>query len=265
MPAAGSGRRRATLGVLAAAGAAWLPARSRSQGGAPLVAAASSLTFALPEIAEAFTGATGHRVQMAYGSSGNFARQIVQGAPYELFLSADEASVDTLVQAGRTRDAGAVYATGRLALLAGRATGIEADGQLRGVRVRLASIRRFAIANPETAPYGRAAREVLVALGLWDTLSSRIVRAENVAAAAQFVATGAADAGLVAGSLLAAGRGETMGRFAPIDPALHAPLRQRMVLLRGAGPVAASFHDWLQQPLARATFARQGFGVPAGA
>lgn len=236
----------------------------RAAQAAPLVAAASDLKFALAEIAEAFAATGGAGVQLVFGSSGNFARQILQGAPYELFFSADERYVATLAEAGRTRDGGLVYGTGRLALVASRSSRIQVDPRLHGLRAGLEHLRRFAIANPEHAPYGRAAREALSSLGLWETLSARIVRAENVAQAAQFVATEAAQAGLVAWSLLAGGRGDAIGAHAKVDESLHAPLRQRMVLLRGATEVASGFYDYVRQPAARAVLARHGFGPPDG-
>ena len=250
--------------LLAAAAALPFAARVRAAQATPLVAAASDLKFALTEIAAAFAATTGRGVQLVFGSSGNFARQIRQGAPYELFFSADEGYVAALAEAGRTRDGGLVYGTGRLALLASRSFRVEVDSRLRGLRARLEHLRRFAIANPEHAPYGRAAREALSALGIWETLSARIVRAENVAQAAQFVATGAAQAGLVAWPLLAGGRGDAIGPHAQVDESLHAPLRQRMVLLRGAAAVASGFYEYVQQPPARAALARHGFGPPGG-
>jgi molybdate transport system substrate-binding protein len=125
------------------------------------VAAASDLQFVLPDIASSFEAAGGPRPQITFGSSGNFARQIQQGAPLDLFLSADEAFVYRLADAGLTRDRGVPYAVGHLAAIVPAASDLPLDERLASLRERLAAIRRFAIANPELAPYGRAAREAL--------------------------------------------------------------------------------------------------------
>src|SRR5690606_11547786 len=126
---------------------------------APLIAAASDLQFALNEVAERFTAETGQPVRLTFGSSGNFARPIEQGAPFELYLSADEEFVFRLADGGHARDRGVLYAVGRIVLFAPHASLLNAGEGLAGVRAALGagSISRFAIANPEHAPYGRAA------------------------------------------------------------------------------------------------------------
>jgi len=227
----------------------------------PNIAAASDLQFLLQDIAAEFTRATGREVRIAFGSSGNFRRQIAEGAPFELFLSADAAYVDALAREGRTVDAGAVYAIGRLALYTPHGSPIVGDAELRDLDRALDDGRlvKFAIANPEHAPYGRAARQVLMRAGLWSAIESHLVLGENVSQAAQFVVSGAAQAGIIAYSLtrapVLAGRGTTI--VLPADA--HDRLLQKMVLLKGAGPTARAFHDFLQAPPARALFERYGF------
>jgi len=227
----------------------------------PNIAAASDLQFVLQDIAAEFTRATGREVRIAFGSSGNFRRQIAEGAPFELFLSADAAYVDALAREGRTVDAGAVYAIGRLALYTPHGSPIVGDAELRDLDRALDDGRlvKFAIANPEHAPYGRAARQVLMHAGLWSRVEPRLVLGENVSQAAQFVASGAAQAGIIAYSLTRAPALAERGTAVVLSAATHEPLLQKMVLLKGAGATARAFRDFLDAPTARALFERYGF------
>lgn len=261
----GVGTRRRFMfgGVALAAGA--VAARDAT---APIrVAAASDLKFALPELLAAFERDTGLRAEASYGSSGNFARQIRQGLPVQLFMSADEGWVQQLADAGLTRrrpdggaDRGVVYAQGHLALYVSRRSTLALDVRLQGVREGWVSIRKFAIANPELAPYGRAAREALQQLGLWELAQPKLVLGENIAQATQFVATGAAEAGITSLSLASAPELAAQGRSLALPGALHAPILQRMVLLRGATAQAERLYDYLQAPAARALLRRHGLG-----
>ena len=262
-PGAGAPRRGvvALLCVLLWLGF-WLNATAAAR--VPVVAAASSLQFALPEIAAAFTRATGHSVKLALGSSGNFTRQIIQGAPFEVFLSADEASVHTLSERSLTVDGGRVYALGTLVLYVPGNSPVRADPDLNDFAAAVTDgrLRRLAIANPEHAPYGQAARAVLTGKGLWDRLQGRLVFGENVSQAAQFALSGSVEAGLIAHSLAISGRMARTGSFAVLPTSWYPPLRQRMVLLRGAGQTARRFYAHLQTEPARATFKRHGFALP---
>lgn len=228
----------------------------------PIVAAASDLKFALTEIAARFEADTGRKVQLSFGSSGNFARQIRQGAPFELFMSADEGFVLELADAGLTRDRGALYAVGRIVLYAPKDSTIGLDADLKGLREAWRAIRKFAIANPEHAPYGRAAQQALQALALWDFVQPKLVLGENIAQTAQFVTTGNAQAGIIALSLALAPELQRQGRHVLLPETLHDPLRQRMVLTRRAGETAAQFYAYLREPPARAILKRYGFLLP---
>jgi len=256
--------RRRFLFLLASVSVSAWYRRPAAAADAPVVAAASDLEFALTELAEAFTRRTGQRVRLSFGSSGNFRRLIAQGGPYEIFLSADEDYVLALHKDGLTVDAGVLYASGRIVLFAAHDSPLEVDPELRGLRAALAEARieRFAIANPEHAPYGRRAREALEHAGLWEPIQDHLVLGENVAQAAQFAASGAAQGGIVAHSLAAAPRLGERGRFALIPEDWHRPLRQRMVLLRRAGATARAFYDYLQGAEARAILTRYGFALP---
>lgn len=230
----------------------------------PKVAAASSLNFALPEIAAQFTRDTGERVDVVFGASGALTRQIQEGAPFELFLAADEDFPRRLAAAGLTEGEGAVYAVGRLVLFAPNGSPLTVDGQLRGLSALIQSngVSRFAIANPSVAPYGKAAESVLRRRGLWDRLQSRLVLGDTIAQAAQFATTGNAVGGLVAYSLVRSPQLAARGAFALIDSSEHEPLRQRMVLLKRATPTAQRFFDYLRGPKARPILERFGFSVP---
>lgn len=230
----------------------------------PRVAAASDLKFALDEIAGAWARETGKSLRLSYGSSGNFHRQILQGAPFELFLSADEAYVYELARAGRLEDEGVPYAIGRIVLFAPTGSALSPAEGLASLG-RLARDRRLgkvAIANPAHAPYGRAAREALQAAGVWDRVQAHLVLGENVAQAAQFATTGNATAGIFAYSLTFAPAVVGKGTFALIPEGAHAPLLQRMALVRGASNDARAFYRHLQTAQARAILERHGFSIP---
>jgi molybdate transport system substrate-binding protein len=239
--------------------------QTSGQGKAPVVAAASELKFALDDVAKAFTKQTGARVTLVFGSSGNLTRQLTDGAPFELFLSADEGFVFKLSDAGLTRDRGTLYAIGRLVLFAPHGSPLTVDEQLNGLRTLVTNggLKRFAIANPAHAPYGRAAEAVLRAMGLWEAIQPSLVLGDTVSQAAQFAATGNAAGGIIAQSLVVAPPLRDAGTFVLLPDRDHPPLRQRMVLMKRAGPTAAKFYDFVQQPAAREIMGRYGFVVPA--
>lgn len=234
----------------------------------PPVAAAADLKFALAEVAERFRQDSGRTVKLAFGSSGSFARQIEQGAPFELFLSADESFVFRLAERGLTRDRGVLYGVGRIVLFAPRGSPLEVDAGLAGLKAAVADgrIRRFAIANFEHAPYGRAAREALRHAGLWPDIEAKLVLGENASQAAQFAASGSSQGGIIPLSLSRAPEIARLGRYALIPAKWHGaePLRQRMVLMKSAGDTARAFYEYLQRPGARAILVRYGFALPGG-
>lgn len=230
----------------------------------PVVAAASDLQYALTEVAAAFTRASGRSVKLTFGSSGNFVRQIIQGAPFELFFSADEAYVRDLDAHKLTPDGGVLYAVGRLALFVPNGSPVKADADLNDVAAALEDgrLRKIAIANPEHAPYGRAARAVLTNKGLWQKAQGHLVLGENISQAAQFAASGSVEAGLLAYSLVISERMAQAGTHVLLSADWHDPLRQRMVLLNAAGDTARLFYAFAQSPPARSLFEKYGFTLP---
>jgi molybdate transport system substrate-binding protein len=230
----------------------------------PAVAAAASLRFALDEAAAAFTRQTGQQVRLSYGASGSLVQQIEAGAPFQLFLSADEAHVFRLAASGRAPTRGTAYAVGRLAFVTSAASPIRPDPGLAGLgqALKAGTVRKLAIANPETAPYGTRAREALQSAGLWTLARPHLVFGDNVGQALQFVQTGGADAGFVSLSLALAPAFKGLHSLVPAQ--WHKPLTQRMVLLNGSGREARAFHDWLLSPPGQALLARHGYTTPGG-
>ena len=230
----------------------------------PLIAAAAALQPALDEALALITAQTGIAPRFAYGASGNLARQVAQGAPFEMLLAADEVSIQKLAEAGHTRDAGHVFALGRLALFAPRGSALDPAGGLEALRPLLAvgRVQRFAIANPEIAPYGRAAEHALRRLDLWDALRPHLVFGSSIAQAAQFATTEGATGGLVAHSLALSPALKARGSFSLVPEALHDPLRHRLAMTKRASDAAVRLQAWLLSPQAAAVFARHGLQAP---
>ncbi|TVP13819.1 molybdate ABC transporter substrate-binding protein [Shewanella sp. KCT] len=230
----------------------------------PAIAAASNIKFALDKIAADFTKDTGKRVRISYGSSGNFVAQLRHGAPFELFLSADDKYIYQLHKLGVTQSDGEIYAIGRLALAAPKRSPLSLDAELVGVKTLLeqGGLKRFAIANPDHAPYGERAREALQHLGLWQPLQPYLIYGENVSQAAQFALSGSTDGGIVALSLAMAPQFRAASHYVALPSEWHSPMNQRMVLTPKAGETAKAFYAYLSQAKARAVFLEFGFGLP---
>jgi molybdate transport system substrate-binding protein len=227
------------------------------------IAAASDLQTVLPELTMAFERATGISTRVTFGSSGNFVAQIQNGAPFDVFLSADADYPRRLATAGQI-DAPTVceYATGLLVSWTRRDTGLDVT---KGLPLLLDErVRRIAIANPAVAPYGRAAVAALRSAGVFDSIEKKLVYAENVAQAAQFALSGNADVALIGHGLAVSSTLRAAGRFYDVPERLHPPIVQ------AGGVVAASrnkesgqaFLEYLKGGEARATLRSFGFGLP---
>jgi molybdate transport system substrate-binding protein len=250
--------RRAVLATVAAhAGSAAVQARDIVR-----IAAAADLQVVLPQILAAIQTAPEITVTATYGSTGNFARQLRQNAPFDVFMAADESFITALARDGILLDTGVVYALGHLALAAGTRGPFGNAPTLEAIAAaaRAGQPFRFAIASPEHAPYGQRALEVLQSQGHLDALKPRLVYGENVAQAFQFVATGAAAAGLVSTSLVQTA-GAAVATLA-IPATWHTPLVQRMALTRRAGEPARRLFQQLQSDATRALLAAHGFQLP---
>lgn len=247
--------------LLAACMAITFPAIAEER---PVIAAASSLNSVLLEISRAFTRETSQQVRVSFGSSGNLTRQIIQGAPFELFLSADENYVAILRAKGLTDGSGEVYALGRLALFIPTDSPLLADPSLQDLAKALddGRLQRLAIANPEHAPYGRAAREVLQHHHLWRPVQDELLHGQNVAQAAQFALSGNVDAGIISYSIAREPAIADRGVFVLLSDVWHQPLSHHMALIKNAGKVSRSFYTYLRQPNALEMFQKFGFSMP---
>ncbi len=230
----------------------------------PVIVAAADLKFALEEVAATFAADTKRELKLVFGSSGNFAREIEHGAPFQMFLSADEGLVFKLEEAGKTVDRGVLYALGRIVIMVPHGSPLKADPELRHLDAALAEgrITRFAIANPEHAPHGKRAEEALRHAGLWDRIKDHLVLGENVSQTAELVTAGGAQGGIIAYSLALSPSVSKLGRYALIPDAWHQPLKQRMVLIKGANETTQAFYRYLQQPAARDILRRYGLALP---
>lgn len=225
------------------------------------IAAAADLKFAMAEVVEQFrAGHPGDRIEVIYGSSGKFYTQIVNGAPFDLYFSADIAYPRELEKKGLTAGTTRPYAFGRLVLW-------SLQPELAATPLKdlpQAAIRRFAIANPQHAPYGLRAKEALEHWGVWHAMRAKLVLGENIAHTAQFVDSGAAQAGIVALALVLSPTLEGKGAWTLIPAEWHAPLEQGYVITRRAGgnPLAAAFAEHMASAPARAIMRRYGFTLP---
>jgi molybdate transport system substrate-binding protein len=222
------------------------------------VAAAADLAKAFTELSTEFTARTGIPIELEFGSSGLLAKQIEQGAPFSLFAAADRGYVDQAIKSGHCDAATAhLYARGRLVVWT--PAGVKAPARLAD----LADPRfhTIAIANPEHAPYGRAAKQALEHQGVWPTLQDRIVLGENVQATMLYARNHSADAAIVALSLAVITDG---GTSLPIDPALHTPLDQAMVVCGGSDDARAArqFSEFISSREGREVMTRYGFLLP---
>ena len=240
----------------------WASAQTQ---GVPTIAAASDLKFALEEVAARFERDTGHKLRLVFGSSGNFYSQILQGAPFQMFMSADEDLVFKLADAGKTLDRGRLYGLGRIGIMVPNGGLMKADTELKDLAAALKDgrLQKFAIANPDHAPYGARAREALQHAGLWGAIEPRLVLGENISQTAQFATSGSTQGGIIALSLASAPSVAKLGSFALIPAHWHQPLRQRMVLLKDAPAPLRAFYDYLSAPTAQEIMVRYGFATTA--
>lgn len=227
------------------------------------VAAASDLRFALEEISALFSRQRRATVRLTFGSSGQLAAQIEQGAPFDVLFSANEEFVHSLAVKGRIDRASVrLYAIGRIVIWVRNESPLDVSKGL-GVLVD-ERIRFVAIANPEHAPYGQAAAQAMRAAGLLARVQPRLVLGENVSQALQFVQTGNADIGIVALSLAVAPAVRPNGRYQLLPAYLHRPIRQAVgVTTSAARPdLAREFVSFVNSPSGRAIMRRYGFALP---
>ena len=216
------------------------------------VAAASDLTIAFEAMRTEFEKSSGEKLEFVFGSSGQLSKQLVEGAPYDLFASANEGFTDAPIASGVCKgDTRAQYAEGHLAVFSPKEP-ITALSNLKEAR-----FVRIAIANPALAPYGKAAKEALSHAGLWELVEPRIVYGQNIQQALQLAVSGNVEAAIVSRSLAKDGLA--------IDPSLYAPLKQSLVVCTGGKnvPGAEKFRAYVLGERGRGVLANAGFGLPA--
>jgi molybdate transport system substrate-binding protein len=220
------------------------------------IAVATNFLGAMDALVERFEETSGHTVLVSSGSTGSHYAQIKNGAPFEAFFSADTERPRLLeaegiaVPGSRFR-----YAIGRVALWSSRAGYVDAEGKI----LETGDFRHLALANPELAPYGAAAREVLIARGLWDRLQPRLVTGQDVGQAYGFVQTGNAELGFVAWAQLKQSGGQVAGSYWLVPESLHEPIEQEAVLLRDV-PAARALVEFVKSPEAREIIRSHGYG-----
>lgn len=223
-----------------------------------LIAAASDLQFAFTEIGEQFEAETGQKVTFTFGSTGNLTTQIENGAPFDILAAANVSFVDRLTEQGLTiPDTQQLYAQGRIVLVVNRLSGVDGTNL---EDLLDPAITRIAIANPEHAPYGQAAREALISAGVWADIEDKIVLGENVSQTLQFVQTGDAPVGIVALSI--ADVPEVTGTLLPAE--LHQPINQALAVISTTQQEesARTFIDFVNSPAGREIMKRYGFQLP---
>ena len=228
------------------------------------VAAAADLNYAMKDLAARFERKTGNQVSLSFGASGNFYSQIQNGAPYDLFFSADADYPKKLAAAGLMDGSSLrTYAVGHLVLWVPNTVKLEPQ-QLKMELLTQPSVQKIAIANPQHAPYGRAALAALEHFGLKDKVASKLVLGENVSQAAQFLQSGNAQAGLVAESLAVSPEMRSAGRYWPVPQDAYPEMQQVAGILASSKhkPAAQAFISFVRSTEGAAILQNYGFGVP---
>jgi len=228
------------------------------------VAAATDLQPILPTLAAQYEKTTGVKIIASYASSSTLATQILNGAPQDLFLSADFGFAQKVIDAGHAEDAAPIrYATGTLVLWARRDSAALGGKPITLELLKSPALQRLAIANPDHAPYGRAAMAALTSLHLMDTLRPKLVIAENIAQTAQFADTGNTDAALISLTLASSTALRGHGSFAELPVGSYPPILQGAVVIRNAANVKAAraFLNYLLNPAIQSKMAEMGLGL----
>lgn len=227
---------------------------------ATFVVVAANMKDAFTDIQNQFQKENKGELKVIYGSSGNFASQIMNGAPFHLFISADEQYPLELFKKGKTINEGTVYAIGKLALITNKGKGIALDGSKGKIADAIKKANKIALAKPELAPYGQASVEYLKANNLWELANSKIVYADNIAMAAMFVTTGSADIGFTALSITKSPALARQISSVELNDG-YQPIKQRMVLIKNATPDAVRLYEFMQAPKAKEILRAHGYQI----
>jgi molybdate transport system substrate-binding protein len=236
----------------------------RSSGQTLTVAAAADLQAVMPELVEQFQKQSGKAVQVVYGSSGNFYQQIQNGAPFDVFFSANLDYAKKL-EAARLAEPDSLYeyATGKIVLWVPKDSTVDVKDGLRALES--ASVRKVSIANPEHSPYGQAAVAAMQKAGVYEQVKAKLVLGENISQAASFAVSGAADAGIIALSLALSQNMKDKGRFAEIPAENYPAIEQGCVIVKASQKKqdARAFLEFVKSAGASELLKRYGFGIAA--
>ena len=228
----------------------------------PTIAVAANMKDAFIEIITAFKPSGKSEMRVVYGSSGNFTTQIMNGAPFSLLIAADEHFPLELYRNGKTMDEGAVYAIGKLVIMTKKSSGIQLPDSKAEIAKALQGANKISIAKPELAPYGKAAVEYLKAEGLWDLAKNKLVYADNIGVATTYVVSGAADIGFTGLSLAKSPEVSKETNFLLLNAKFYEPIKQRMVLIKGAPQEVVDLYRFMQTPQAKTILQKYGYTTP---
>ena len=226
------------------------------------VAVAANMKDAFTEISTAFKATGKSELRVVYGSSGNFTAQILNGAPFSLLILADEYFPLELYKRGMTLDTGSIYAIGKLSIIIKNSSNMKLANNKTEIARAIMRANKVAIAKPDLAPYGKAALEYLKVEGLWDLAKDKLVYGDNIGIATTYVLTGAADIGFTALSLAKSTEVSKETNFILLNPSLYEPIKQRMVLIKGAPQEAIDLYQFMQGSKAKSILDKYGYATP---
>jgi molybdate transport system substrate-binding protein len=226
------------------------------------VAVAANMKDAFTEISTAFKSTGKPELRVVYGSSGNFTAQILNGAPFSMLIAADEYFPLELYKKGKTIDAGAIYAIGSLAMISKKSSNIKLTDKKIGLTESIAKANKIAIAKPDLSPYGKAAVEYMKSEGVWDLAKDKLIYGDNIGIATMYVLRGGADLGFTALSLTRSAEISKEISLTLANPNLYEPIKQRMVLIKGASQEAIDLYQFMQGSKAKSILDKYGYATP---
>lgn len=226
------------------------------------IAVAANMKDAFAEMNTAFRATGKPELRVVFGSSGNFTAQIMNGAPYSLFIAADEHFPLELYKNGKTVDEGTIYAIGKLAIIAKKSLNLSSAASKADIAAAITKANKVAIAKPELAPYGKSAVQYLKSEGLWDFAKDKLIYADNIGVATMYVASGAADIGFTALSLAMSPEVLKSTHYSALNQSLYEPIKQRMILMKNAPTEAVELYRFMQSAQAKSILNKYGYITP---
>lgn len=226
------------------------------------VAAAANLRFVLPELISEYEQSSQHKINVTYGASGNLATQIIHGAPYDVFFSANPLFIDILMQRKKHRGQRINYAHSEIVLFANKHSSIKLDNRLQGLKQAIEhnQLEKFAIANPKHAPYGKLAKNLLVEADIWQTIQPQLLLAESASQTLQFALTSNVDAAILPYPYMTHEKIKQQGRYIK----LPGELSQQLIITKDASLLAEPFIKFITSKTASKIFIKHGYLPIAG-